>query len=592
VLNSHSVATARRLLALAAGERWIMPCLILLAVVAFLFEAAAIFLLLPLVRTLMAPSSAPPDNAGLLEQAFEKLLITLDAPTLVSAIILCILMKSVTSLASQTAFAAASARTTDRLRRRIFERILMAPQDYHDGRRAGVLLNTLTSETWRLSDALQAVANLFTHLGAIVVFGTTMALLSWKLTLITSAFVAIILLIVGALTSRAKLLGEAAVSANQELAARMTEGLGGLRTIRLHGQESAEAERFSRASVTVRKAFFRMNALSAVPPPLLEFMFALVLGILLLTSSTGEFALLLVFVGLLQRLQPHAAALVHARNTLLSLSGSMDDVLTVLRDPAAEPLLDGTQLAPAPQRVITFQSVDYQYPGRASAALKGASFAVPAHRTTALVGKSGAGKSTVVSLLCRLTDPQSGAIMIDGHDLRDVKLASWRARIAVVPQDPYLFNASVRENIAYGVSSVSAEDVINASKAAHAHPFISGLPNGYDESAGDQGSRFSSGQRQRIALARALIRSPDILILDEATNALDAHSEMLVHDAIEQLRGTCTIIIIAHRMATLERADHIIVLEEGRVVESGAAASLRASGGVYAQLRQMERLPT
>jgi ABC-type multidrug transport system fused ATPase/permease subunit len=162
----------------------------------------------------------------------------------------------------------------------------------------------------------------------------------------------------------------------------------------------------------------------------------------------------------------------------------------------------------------------------------------------------------------------------------------------VVPQDPYLFNASVRENIAYGVPGASVEDVINASKAAHAHPFISGLPNGYDESAGDQGSRFSSGQRQRIALARALIRSPDILILDEATNALDAHSEMLVHDAIEQLRGTCTIIIIAHRMATLERADHIIVLEEGRVVESGAAASLRASGGVYAQLRQMERLPT
>lgn len=590
-LNGSLIATVQGLLRVAAGERWVMPLLVFLAVVAFLFEAVAIALLLPLIHVLLTPAGSAMEGGDVLRNAVGPIRLRNDAPTLIGAVVLCIFLKSVTSLGSQTAFAAANARAADRLRHKIFDRILWAPQDYHDAQRAGALLNTLSAETWRLSESLQIVSNLFTHAGAVLIFLGAMALLSWELTLITAAATLVILIIVGAFTSQSRRHGDAAVAANRDLAGRMTEGLGGLRTIRLFGQERAEAARFDAASAAVRRAFFKMNATSAVPAPLLELLFALLIGGLLLTADAGEFVLLLVFLALLQRLQPHAAALMHARVSLLALSGPLQDIQGVLSDKEAQPLAEGTQLASPPERAIVFNDVSYRYPEQRGAALDCVRMEIPARRTTALVGASGAGKSTILSLLCRLADPQSGAILIDGRDLREFQLASWRGRIAVVPQETYLFNASVRENIAYGLPGVSDAEIVQAAKAAHADAFIASMAQDYETRIGDRGARLSGGQRQRIALARALVRNPDILILDEATNALDSLSEKLVHHALEHLSGERTILIVAHRMAAVEAADHIVVLEEGQVVESGSPKFLIANGGLYARLREMDRLP-
>ena len=203
---------------------------------------------------------------------------------------------------------------------------------------------------------------------------------------------------------------------------------------------------------------------------------------------------------------------------------------------------------------------------------------------TALVGPSGAGKSTVLSLLCRLADPDSGTIEIDGQPLSELDIVSWRKRFAVVTQDVFLFNTTIRDNIAYGKLDATNDQIERASRAAHAHDFIAMLPNGYETRVGDRGVRLSGGQRQRIALARAFVHDPDLLILDEATNALDAMSESMVRDAIARSGRERTVIVVAHRLSSIERADKVIVFDGGSVVESGTPAQLMRSGTMFSRL--------
>lgn len=589
-MKSSLLQVIAGLLKLIAGQRRWMPLLIGLSTTAYLFEALAIALLYPLIQALLARGGLSTDAAGRLGQSLAEWGLPTGPGTLIAIILGCVLLKTVTAYASQVAFAAVNARTGHELRQALFRKILRARSDFHDRQRPGALLNTLATESWRLSEALQVLSAFVTHACALLVFLATMALLSWKLMLITAAATAVIFLLVGAVTARAKRQGDGAVEANRSLAGHMTEGLAGLRTIRLFGQEEAEARKFGEASDNVRRAFFRMDALSAAPVPMLELLFAILLGGLLFGADVREFVLLLVFLALLQRLQPHASALMHARVNLLALSGPMQDVSGVLNDRSADPLPNGDLFARAPNDAIRLDRVTYRYPSARDFALKDVSFDIPAGRTTALIGASGAGKSTVLSLVCRLMDPSSGAVLIDGEDLRHLDLASWRARTAVVPQDVYLFNASVRENIAYGAPGVSDADIEHAARAAQAHDFLVGLPHGYGTVVGDRGVRFSGGQRQRIALARALIRNPELLILDEATNALDSLSERLVRDAIRDLAGGRTILVVAHRLASIEHADHIVVLDKGRVVESGSPAELLAADGAYAQYLRSERV--
>ena len=221
-------------------------------------------------------------------------------------------------------------------------------------------------------------------------------------------------------------------------------------------------------------------------------------------------------------------------------------------------------------------------------ALKDVTLSIRTAETTALVGSSGAGKSSIASLICRLYDPTSGIVTVGDCDLRDLDLAWWRSRIAVVSQDVHLFNTSVAENISYGKPGAGRKDVLEAAKRAQASQFIEALPQGYETNLGERGLRLSGGQRQRIALARALIRDPEILILDEATNALDLISEHLVQDALEVFAAGRTVIIIAHRISTIENADQVIVLDAGRVLECGKVQDLVASGGYFSRLYALQ----
>jgi ATP-binding cassette subfamily B protein len=247
--------------------------------------------------------------------------------------------------------------------------------------------------------------------------------------------------------------------------------------------------------------------------------------------------------------------------------------------------------APVPQAgsAIKFEAVNFNYPSRPNqAALTDFSLTVNPGQTVAIVGPSGAGKSTVFQLLLRFYDPASGSIVIDGVISRDMTLDSLRNRIGIVPQDAVIFSSSAMENIRYGNPEATNAQVVAAAQAAFAHEFISALPEGYDTFLGERGLRLSGGQRQRIAIARAILKNPPLLLLDEATSALDAESERMVQAALESAMQDRTTLVIAHRLATVQKADLIVVLDHGKLVEQGTHAELVAQGGVYAGLARLQ----
>jgi len=351
-----------------------------------------------------------------------------------------------------------------------------------------------------------------------------------------------------------------------------------------------EQARFDAASLEVRSTFFRVDRLSQLVHPISEILTAVFLVIVLVAAASGraEFAGTVAFLLLLYRLQTRLKALDSQRVGLEGLTGSLENVAALLqRDD--KPYLAGGQtrlatLAPG----IRFEGITLAYPSRANPALAGVSLVIPEGKTTALIGASGAGKTTVASLIFRLYDPTEGSITVGGTDLKELDLAWWRSRLAVVSQDVHLFDATVEENIAYGKPGATSEDVALAARQAHALEFILALPEGFATRLGERGLRLSGGQKQRIALARALVRDPEILLLDEATNALDLESERLVQDAIEAVTHSKTVLVIAHRISTVESADQIVVLEGGHVVEAGPPAELAAAGGTYARLRALQ----
>jgi ATP-binding cassette subfamily B protein len=287
-------------------------------------------------------------------------------------------------------------------------------------------------------------------------------------------------------------------------------------------------------------------------------------------------------VGALSEVMGEAQRAAGATERLLELLAARSDI----QDPAQPKQL--------PQRLengarVAIENVSFSYPSRLeTAALAHLSLDIRAGETVALVGPSGAGKTTLFQLLLRFYDPQSGSIRLDGVDIRDLSLHTLRGAIGIVPQDTVVFSTSALENIRYGRPDASDEEVIQVAKMAAAHEFIERLPQGYGSHLGERGVRLSGGQRQRIAIARALLKNPPLLLLDEATSALDAESERLVQRALEAAMVGRTTLIIAHRLSTVQRADRIIVLDEGRVVESGTHAELVAHGGVYAKLAALQ----
>jgi subfamily B ATP-binding cassette protein MsbA len=345
-------------------------------------------------------------------------------------------------------------------------------------------------------------------------------------------------------------------------------------------------KRFAGASAQVQSAFLNMDLLSAIVHPASEVLYtALILGILAWQLSRGtSVPVTLVFLLLLFRLQPNLSQLGNSLVALAGLTGPVRDVEALLaRDDKAR-MATGSVPYLGLKRSICFRNVSFHYGKESQPALDGLTFTIPAGKMTAVVGGSGAGKSTLAHLLCRFYDPSAGAILVDDERLTDLDLDAWRNRVALASQDMHLFSTTVGENINMGRENATAADIVAAAGRAQADGFIRQLPDGYETAVGERGIRLSGGQRQRIAVARALVRDADLLILDEATNALDSLTEeALMRSVLDQRRGQ-TILVIAHRLSTVLEADCVVVMDKGRIVESGLPADLMHAQGPFAAL--------
>jgi ABC-type multidrug transport system fused ATPase/permease subunit len=366
------------------------------------------------------------------------------------------------------------------------------------------------------------------------------------------------------------------------------------RLIRVFGRGASEVRRVSEASRAVEDAFYRLERRRALVPPAMEALYGVLFVAVIIGAALGgqNFSLIAALVVLLYRMQPQVRAMQSGMTQLHAISGSLAAVEWLL-DPGGKPRQASGSVVPGRLvRSIRFENVTYGYgagPTRPPV-LRDVNCEFRAGRSTALVVRSGAGKSTVVDLLCRLDEPEAGAIWIDDQPLAELDTSAWRARIAVASEQIELVEGSVADNIAYGRPVASREVIMRAAALADAHDFITRLPNGYDTALGPGGALLSSGQGQRIALARALLRDPEVLILDEATNALDGISERAVVEALASRAGRATTIVVSHHRKTLHLCDDVVLLEDGQVRTSVSIHRL-AEGEVEDLYRERSETP-
>jgi len=568
---------------------WMLSGIVILGVLAALSEGLSITLFIPLVQNQMGTQTG--GGTGRLTALFQAIPSEHRLLWIGFSIFLCMVLKNVLGYGYSLLFQSVNALIGHRLRCGILRQLLSVSQSYLDSHDSGKLINVLATETWRVSSACTFLASVVISVCIILIFSILLLLISWKLTLITGCSVLLISQIIRYLTRQRKRIGIQGTEANAELTQRMIETLHGMKLIRAYGRESHEQARFDMASRAVSKAFFKLDRISGLVHPVSEILtVALLLGILLTTAmlAPGQMAVSLAFLLLLYRLQPRIKQLDVDRVALDSLSGAIEEVRNLLDESDKPYLRSGTRMAASIDKGIIFDNVSLRYNSGKGAALKHVTCSINIGETTAFVGPSGAGKSSLINLICRFYDPSAGHLLIDGVPLPEFDLAWWRNQISVVSQEVYLFNASVAENIAYGKLDATREELVEAARKAHALEFIEELPDGFGTILGDRGIRLSGGQRQRLALARAFIRDPQILILDEATNSLDLISEGVVQDALEEFGKNRTVLVIAHRISTIEHADKIIVLDSGRVVESGTVTQLLAADGLFSRFYALQ----
>jgi ATP-binding cassette, subfamily B, bacterial MsbA len=577
--------TLRALFPVLRLRAWMLSGMIVLGVLAALSEGLSITLFIPLVQNQMGTQTP---GTGRLTAIFQAIPSEHRLLWIGFGIFLCMVLKNVLSYGYSLLFQSVNSLIGHRLRCGILRQLLSVRQSYLDNHDSGKLLNVLATETWRVSSACTVLASVIISVCMTVIFSILLVMISWKLTLITGCLVLVISLIVRQLTQQGKRISMRVTAANGELTQRMIETLDGMKLIRAYGRESYEQHRFDLASRAVSQAFLKLDRISGLVHPLSEILtVALLLGILLTTAmlAPGQTAVSVAFLLLLYRLQPRIKQIDVDRVALDSFSGSVEEVRSLLDETDKPYMRSGTRMPASIEKEIIFDSVSLSYDSSKGAALKQVTCSINIGETTAIVGPSGAGKSSLINLICRFYDPSAGRLLIDGVALPELDLAWWRNQIAVVSQEVYLFNASVTENITYGKLDATREELVEAARKAHALEFIEELPEGFETVLGDRGFRLSGGQRQRLALARAFIRDPQILILDEATNSLDLISEEVVQDALEQFGRNRTVLVIAHRVSTIEHADKIIVLDSGKVVESGTVTQLLAADGLFSRLK-------
>ena len=467
--------------------------------------------------------------------------------------------------------------------------------DFYAKSKVGDTINQISNEVGRAAGAVRTVINIFTIALTIIVFVVILISISWQLTIVSTGLLLLVTFSNQFFIREAKKLGRILSAKSALYSTALLEILMGIRLIKAVANESREYQRLSTLIEDREKAEFRSQVYFAAIAPINEISGILaILGIVTVgkvffsNQINSLSTLLLTYLFLLFRLLPFVGQLNSSRSGLANAIPSAEIIADFLTRDNKPFMTNGLLGYEKIREGIKLTDLTFAYPDYPDLVLDHVNLWIPKGTTLALVGASGAGKSTLADLLPRFYDPLSGSITLDGKDLREYDLRSLRRSMGIVSQDTFLFNDSVRNNIAYSRDWATASEVVEAAKRANAYEFIIQLPDGFDTQVGDRGVMLSGGQRQRLAIARALLRDPDILILDEATSALDTVSERLVQQALEELCRDRTTIVIAHRLSTIQKADQIAILDKGKVVEIGNHKELLEKVGYYTKLYTMQ----
>jgi len=575
------------------------PVLVVLTVVlgfsGALFNGVSTVLLVPILLELLGQST---EFSSQLPEILQRILGLFDGVpdryrlfSLLFAVVSLIVLKNAATYAGSLTSNSLNRKLAANLRLDGLRILLDVDLSYFSKTKVGDLINHLNIEVSRTTMAIRSLSRLAIAAITIIVFVGFLLRISWQLTVIATVALGLVALLNQSAVRKAKVFGAELSQLSRNYSSRIVEILSGVRLVKATANEEVEYARVSKLIADREISEYRSQLLFAGIAPINEVASIIAL---LSVASIGRIAMgdqlesfssiLLTYLLVLFRMLPAIGQLNSSRSQLANVLPSVSVVSHFLRRDDKPFMVHGHRQYSQLKHSIHFNHLTFSYPGVEQPVLQGVDLKLGKGTTLALVGASGAGKSTLADLLPRFYDPDEGAIEIDGIDLKEIDIASFRRRLGIVSQDTFLFNASVRDNLIYGRPGATKAEIEDATRRANAHEFIKDLPQGLDTLIGDRGVLLSGGQRQRLAIARALLQDPDILILDEATSALDTISERLVQKAIDELSRDRTTLVIAHRLSTVQNADQIAVLDQGRVVETGTHTGLLKKGGYYAQL--------
>ena len=481
-----------------------------------------------------------------------------------------------------------------KLQRQVFSHMMGMPMSFFDRNNTGALLSKVTYDAGQVSSAASSTLVALIREGITVIGLLGMMFYhSWKLSLIFFLVGPVVGVLLSVISRRFRRVSRQIQQAMGHITTSTEQMLRGHKEVLMFGGQAVESQRFDNVSNHMRQQNMKMVVVDALGSSLVQVIASSALTVLLIAASMpgviseltpGTFSLILTSMMML--LKP-LKSLTQINNQFQRGIAASQSLFELIDQPLEEDT--GTRALSQASGRIEFRDVTFTYPTKEQPALRHVSLVIEPGKTVALVGRSGSGKSTIASLLTRFYDIDSGEILLDGHDIREYRLRDLRRQFALVSQHVHLFNDTVASNIAYAAAGeFSQEQIAQAARVANAEEFILKMPQGYQTVIGENGANLSGGQRQRLAIARALLRNTPILLLDEATSALDTESERHIQAALDNLARDRTTLVIAHRLSTIEKADEILVVDDGRIIELGDHASLMAKNGAYAQLRNTQ----
>ncbi len=508
------------------------------------------------------------------------------------AVILTILLKNLTAYLRSLLTVVFNRSLTNTIKSEMFQTLMDSDLDFFTKAKVGDLTKRLGSDTAQCTQTINGYVSLITQLIILSLFVSLLISISWRLTLISSLLIALIGIINQLFIRRSKRFGFFLNQEQRNYSIKVIETLSGIRLIKSVSSENREYTKLKELMLSLENIALKAKMNSALISPVNEVTSMItVISILLLgrylfaDQITNVSAILLTYLLILFRMLPMVSQINSSRNAIAKGSASFNMAVDLWRRDNKPIMKPGSIPFQKVKSKINFYKISFSYPGNDNLVLKNVDISLPRGKTLALVGGSGAGKSTFADLLPRFYDPTSGCITIDGIDLREFDITSLRKKTGIVSQTTHLFNDTVKNNIIYASPNATEDEIIEAVRQANAYDFIMDLPKQWDTEIGDRGVMLSGGQQQRLAIARALLQNPEILILDEATSALDTVSERLVQEAIDKLSRDRTVLVIAHRLSTIQNADQIAVLDQGKLVEIGTHSELlEKENGYYRHL--------